>query len=216
MNKSKTAAVVSAFLLITGAFSFVLWSTLHPSKNAEVQLIKVQGTIPAKSKTELIGDSDLIVRGTVKELLPSKWSNPNGERGPEARNIIQTDVLLGINEVFKGVPYDQQTIKVRIDKGQVGQTKWESDGYPDFTPGEEVILFLSKDDGDLADPRETYYVLTGMRQGKFTLSDTSSTGKTFSNDREQITLPTFKEEIPAELEKYKNLPKTADPNLYKP
>lgn len=40
-----------------------------------------------------------------------------------------------------------------------------SDGYPDFEVNEKVLLFLSRDDSDIATD-EDYYVLTDMRQGK--------------------------------------------------
>ena len=44
------------------------------------------------------------------------------------------------------------------------------DGYPDFEVNEKVLLFLSRDDSDIATD-EDYYVLTGMRQGKYDLSE---------------------------------------------
>ena len=46
----------------------------------------------------------------------------------------------------------------------------ESSGYPDFEVGENVILFLSRDDGDLLTD-EDYFVLTGMKNGKWLLND---------------------------------------------
>lgn len=172
----------------------------------------ISGDIALKTKTELIGESDVIISGKVKELLPSKWSNEKGQKGPNARNIIQTDILVKVNEIFKGDPYDNKTIAVRIDKGQIGNYKIESEGYPDFSPSEELILFLSKDDSDLTNPNENYYVLTGMEQGKFKLNE----NQFINRNNDIIKLDTIKSELPIELEKFKKLPKPADPKVYRP
>ncbi len=146
--------------------------------------IIVSGDVPLLNKRELINNSSVIVRGTIEKLLPSKWSNPNLEKGLERRNIIQTDVVVSIQDVYKNIPYDNEII-VRINNGEVGNTKLISEGYPSFIPGEEVVLFLSRDDGDLANPSEEYYVLTGMLQGKFSLvGDGDKSAKLFKNSND--------------------------------
>lgn len=185
-----------------------VWGYQHISKpDEELTLIHSNNLIPKRTKTELVGLSEVIVRGTVKEALPSRWSNPNGEKGQEARNVIQTDIVVGVEEIFKGAPYQNQEVKVRINKGQVGQTKWVSESYPDFTTGEEMILFLVPDSSEIADVNEQYYVLAGMRQGKFVRSENTGQDKTFLNGEESIQLGSFKDEIPKELEKYKQMKK---------
>lgn len=82
-----------------------------------------------------------------------------------------------------------------------------SEGYPDFAPGEKVVLFLSKDDSDVANPNENYYVLTGMIQGKF-VADTTSTTERYKmaapNRDEKIDMSTFNDEIIKELNNAKN------------
>ena len=42
--------------------------------------IVVDGIIPLISESELILRSDLIIEGTVSEIMDSKWSNPNNEK----------------------------------------------------------------------------------------------------------------------------------------
>lgn len=177
-------------------------------------LIEASGEIPLKTKRELIDRSSVIIRGTVDQVLPSRWSNPDNERGLNVRNIIQTDVLVKVNEVYKNEPYSSDAVTVRINKGQVGDTTMTSEGYPDFTPGEEVVLFLSEDDGDLANPNESYYVLTGMIQGKFALTKEKGSEKIFTNkidknattDKDSFKLSTIKEEIHSTLEDLKKNP----------
>jgi hypothetical protein len=173
------------------------------------KVIRVEGTMAYKSNVELIDESEIIIKGKVKEVLPSKWSKVNPEISNNVQNIIQTDISINIDEVYKGIPYNDKNVIVRIDKGEIGRTKVVSEGYPDFRNGEEVILFLSKDDGDLANVSENYYVLTGMSQGKFSLKDKNESEKKFINvhDENAISLSTFKDEVSKELDNLKKNPK---------
>lgn len=144
------------------------------------KVINVSGIIPSMDKRELVNNSTTIIKGIVKEILPSYWSNPDFTKGVNVSNVIQTDILIQVTDVYKNKPY-ADVITVRIDKGTVDGTTMNSEGYPDFSIGENVILFLSEDDGDLANTEEEYYVLTGMTQGKFTLVGNYSTSDVYKN-----------------------------------
>ncbi|PWK13079.1 hypothetical protein [Tumebacillus permanentifrigoris] len=217
--KKATAILFGASICI-GVFGYYSMSsntaiTTTSAPVPEVQTsqpntIVVKGVIAAKSKTELVGESDVIIHGKVKELLPSAWSNPNGERGQDVRNVIQTDVVVHVGKTFKGEPYAKD-IAVRIEKGKVGNTTWVSEGYPDFTPGEEVVLFLCQDHRDVAVPQESYYVLTGMLQGKFAHDPKHPEDKQLHNEKEAIDPTQLADEIATEEEAYKKLPKPAKP-----
>jgi hypothetical protein len=174
----------------------------------KTKVITVDGIIAAKDKTDLINDASVIIKGTVNKLLPSEWSNPDFKKGENIRNIIQTDIVIDIDEVYKGTPYDSKSVTVRIEKGKVGNVEMKSEGFPDFIPGEEVILFLQEDDGDLLEPNENYYRLTGMCQGKFTLSESTDTEKIFKNahDKDTLKLSSVKKEINDTLEYLKKNP----------
>lgn len=178
------------------------------------KIIHQSGTIPLSNKRELINNSSVIIKGTVNKILPSTWSNPNFEKGKNVRNIIQTDILINVDDVYKNKPYNDKVVTIRIDKGKVGDTTITSEGYPDFIVGEEVILFLSEDDGDLANPDENYYVLTGMLQGKFSLKESKGSEKIFTNktdedsavEKDSFKLSTIKEEIKSTLGDLKKNP----------
>ena len=114
--------------------------------------------------------------------MDSKWSNPNNEKGENFRNVLQTDIVVNIDNYLFGERDDNQAI-VRIDKGEDENTIVSSDGYPDFKVNEKVLLFLSRDDSDIATD-EDYYVLTGMRQGKYDLSESE-------NSRSSDTINTY-------------------------
>lgn len=113
------------------------------------------GEIALKDKRALVNDADVILRGTVSEIKPSFWSNPNGEKGSDIRNIIQTDVVVNVEEIYKSEPYNEKSVTVRIDKGKIGKTISKSEGYPDFELGEEMIgedkVFVNKMDSEKKD-----------------------------------------------------------------
>ncbi|OPZ94964.1 MAG: hypothetical protein BWY74_00128 [Firmicutes bacterium ADurb.Bin419] len=195
MKKTVTVLCCLAFIIGFASFRFI-----HNDK------IIVSGQYLLKTKAELVDDSSVIIKGIVKEKLPSKWSNPNSIKGTNVRNTIQSDIIVDIAEVYKGEPYNRELIAVRVEKGKVNNIEVVSDGYPDFTLGEEVVLFLSEDDGDLANKEENYYVLTGMCQGKFSLIE-SNTNKIFKNNKGDEFKYTIKNEIENIIEENKKNPK---------
>ena len=177
---------------------------LHNDKSGiKKQEIFKYGIIPAWTESEMILDADLIITGEVKELLPSKWSNTDLHRGEGIRNILQTDVVINIEDILKG-ERTEKTVTVGIDKGEDAKTIVYSDGYPDFATGEKVLLFLSRDDSDVA-TNEDYYVLTGMKYGKYNISENkTSTSKnedfvTYANEKHDFSIMELKERIIKEM-----------------
>ncbi|WP_223068304.1 hypothetical protein [Paenibacillus caui] len=202
IKKNKTIL----WVILSGTiFSFILGVVVFNFITKQ-ETAYTEGAIAEKNQRTLINDSSVIVKGTVREILPSKWSNPNFEKGKDVRNIIQTDILVNVENVYKNKPYDDKVITVRIDGGTIGNKTLVSEGFPDFVEGEEVVLFLSEDDGDLANPNENYYVLTGMYQGKFSLKESKSTDKIFSNTKDSYKLSTIHQEINSVLEDLKKNP----------
>lgn len=162
------------FLLVVVLCCFSACETAGSKDEAKEPVQKkhmhVSGMIAGKTDSELILDSDLIVRGKVSDFHESKWSNPNWERGNEIRNILQTDVDILVDEVLYGECED--TITVRIDGGEDETTVMISEGEPEFEKDENVLLFLCRDDSDVKTD-EDYYIVVGMLQGKFTLDNVS-------------------------------------------
>ncbi len=161
-NKFKIVLMIAVVLVI----GISVTKIFVDSKPKE---IVIEGVIPQLTEQELILNSDLIVTGIVKKIGESKWSNPDFKVA-DKRNILQTDIFVEIDEILYG-EYNKENVVVRIDKGHDKSQKirYVSDGYPDFKNGEKVLLFLSRDDSDVA-TNEDYFVLTGMRQGKWNLS----------------------------------------------
>lgn len=196
----KMICIVSVIAILTTIG--VVRHNIKPNKTE----INIKGVMPHKTESEMILDSDLIVCGKVKKIKKSKWSNKDFERGEEIRNILQTDIVINVEKVLSG-ECDNSEVIVRIDKGEDENTIVYSEGYPDFTKGEEVLLFLSRDDSDVATD-EDYYVLTGMKQGKYNINNAATSEKAatkvFSNGESSIDIQTLKVKIKEE--------KTSNPN----
>ena len=86
--------------------------------------------VPADLPT-LARDSELIVRGRVLQIRSQMTGGPR---------TIESLVTLQVTEVVKGTP--GSTVTVRIPNGQVGRYRRVMIGAPEFTEGEEVVLFL--------------------------------------------------------------------------
>lgn len=184
MRAIKTISILGIFCFVIGATSTILYHKSQPQK------IYVAGMIAERSEQELILDSDIIVDGYVKEIRESNWSNPDMKIEGK-RNILQTDIVVTINELLSGEYKDKETV-VRINTGydKEKNIQYISEGYPEFTEGEHVLLYLSRPTGDLATD-EDYFVLTGMYQGKWKIDDV---GKIY-NERKEATHLTNKKSI---------------------
>ena len=152
-------------------------------KFADSKKMDVAEMIPYRTEQELIVKSDLIITGKVERIGESKWSNPD-LKPAEKRNVLQTDIYVMIGELLCG-EYSEEYVAVRIDK---------DGGYPEFKLGEEVVLFLSRDDSDVATD-EDYFVLTGMRQGKWNIADERITSADYGTKEISQTLAELKEKI---------------------
>lgn len=121
--------------------------------------------MPKRSQEEIIEDADVIVVGKVKEILESRWSNENYIKGEEVPNILQKDIIVEVDELYRGNLQNKKDVVVRIEAENEGF--YPSGGYINFSKDEEVLLFLSEDDSILNDGSENYYVLAGGSQGLY-------------------------------------------------
>lgn len=137
---------------------------------------EVSSSLVGFNHTELNKRSDTIIIGTVKEILPSKWSSIDGKR-PDGDvqfglyNVIYTDIIIGVDEYVKN-PLSSKDVRVRVEGGTVGDDTLVADSDPSFETGEKVLLYLMKDDKPgTKDIGPEHFIVTGSVQGKFTLTD---------------------------------------------
>lgn len=134
------------------------------------QGIQSQATVPLFDKMQLVQKSDAIVIGVVTAQEVQK----------DFTGLPATDTFIEVHTVYKGEP--PETLEVRVHGGETSDTVYKVDGMADlrFAIGEEVLVFLGADKGDIPDHDNFDYYVAGYKQGKFSL-DTQSEG-TVTND----------------------------------
>lgn len=126
---------------------------------------------------ELRDYSDMIVIGTVKEILPPKWNTIDGKQPDKEitdlshENIIYTDIVVSVDEYLKNQSSSKEVI-VRITGGTIGRVGMSTDADPSFKIGEKVLIYLSKDDNPYTkDFGPEHFIVTDFHRGKYTLTD---------------------------------------------
>ena len=113
-----------------------------------------------------------IVRMSLDELTGAAQTVARGKcTSSEARmdgGYIWTFTTFDVSETLKGS--NSRQVTVRLLGGKVGHMKSTVDGVPQFTPGDDVFLFLEPmREGDLS--------VTGWVQGTFRVQRDAQTGK---------------------------------------
>ena len=110
---------------------------------------------------QFVREADLIVLGRVREIT--------SQESPD-RSAITTSVVFAVKEQWKGVKVS--TVTLRQPGGSVGEITQRVMEVPQFSVGEELILFLKKQ-------KSGHYITVGGKQGKFTIkTDPQSGSKT--------------------------------------
>ncbi|MGB9928667.1 MAG: hypothetical protein ACPK85_09720 [Methanosarcina sp.] len=144
--------------------------------NDEPLYCEARGLLAALNDEQLNNYSDIIMIGTVKEILPSKWNSADGKRPGNIKkfsihNFIYTDVVVNVDRYLKN-QLPSEVITVRLDGGTVGKDTFIMSGEANLKLGEKVLLYLQKDTNpDIKDIGPEHYRVTGGLQGKFTLDD---------------------------------------------
>jgi hypothetical protein len=116
------------------------------------------------SLEQLVRQADLIVKARVQEISAQQPPDPS---------TLATVVALDVEEQWKGPKTSQVTLKQ--PGGSAGEITQRVMGLPEFSVGEEVILFLKKQ----PDGR---YATVGGKQGKFTIKTDPRSGKEMVED----------------------------------
>jgi hypothetical protein len=107
-------------------------------------------TVQKLSFDRLIAEADLIVRGRVEEL--------KSQQAPDRRSVT-TVITVSIERQFKGPEVSAVTIEQ--PGGSMGDIAQGVPGLPEFSSGEDVVLFLKRQRGGT-------FKIVGGKQGKFT------------------------------------------------
>ncbi|WP_321416915.1 hypothetical protein [uncultured Methanomethylovorans sp.] len=139
--------------------------------------ITISASLVYLNFTQLNQQSELIINGTVKEILPSKWNTPDGKRRGNAiedipeNDTMYTDIIIKVDQCLKGSLEDQE-IRVRTMGGKDEIVRIDYEDEPSFKENEQVLLYLHNDTNPgLENIDSNYYYITGAMLGKFTLTD---------------------------------------------
>ena len=145
----------------------------------EKGIIGAAGSYPLLPIEEIIRLSDAGVIGRVTDILPAKRAKNPAPVPPE---IIYQDVIIQVKQYLFG-GHGSEFIAVRVLGGKIGNEYFLAEGVdPDFTVGEEVLLFLYVPPADTVyveavpegtDPTTIYKVSTSI-PGKFFLEDNTA------------------------------------------
>lgn len=132
--------------------------------------MQMSGIVEELTDDDLEKQSNVIISGTVKEILPSKWNTPNGERPNKSlddldvggTDVIYTDIVIQVDQYLKN-PLDSKEVTVRVLGGTVNNDVLEVEDSPNFKQNEKVFLYLVG--------KESPFEVTGLFQGKFQLTD---------------------------------------------
>jgi len=106
-------------------------------------------TVEKLSFDRLIDEADVIVKGRVEEVKTRPASD---------RRFVTTVVTVSVVSQFKGA--EVSSITIDQPGGSMGDVVQGVPGLPEFSAGEDVIVFLKRQ-------RSGAYSIVGGKQGKF-------------------------------------------------
>lgn len=177
-------------LIVVGALASLPDSNTKQMNNDETLYGESSASLIPFNQSELRTNSDTIVIGTVKEILPSKWNSidgkkPNDFEGFSTFCLIYTDIIIYVDEYLEN-PLSSKEVTVRVEGGTVGNDTLTTESEPTFKPGEKVLIYLTKDTNTgTKDIGPEHFRITGSLQGKYTLTDDGKAvrlGKTVSQN----------------------------------
>jgi hypothetical protein len=165
------------FFLPESGFSTGNGSTEKFSASDVPSTITVSSCVAYMGLDELNKNSDLVIIGSVKEILPARWNTPDGEQPENAledldlHEVIYRDVVISVDEYLKNSLSSNEVV-VRVLGGTVGNLTMDVEDEPSLEPGEDVLLYLVNDTNPATkDLDPEHFVICGCFQGKFSLSE---------------------------------------------
>jgi hypothetical protein len=130
-----------------------------PAQNSDHAVTVTDHALVAQTADALSRDPAVsrIVVGRVQQVAPAR----------QIGGTIVTDTVVGVTEHL--LPGTESTVVVRSLGGTVGNTTVVAEDFPTFTPGENVLLFLSREGQLVPLDANTFYV-RGLVQGGYHLN----------------------------------------------
>lgn len=173
--------ILLAAILITGAMALINSNTEEPT----FVVSSASWTKAVFNNSHLADRSDSIIIGRVIEILPSRWNTPDGIKPTSDGKMttskeefykqrkakkIYTDVIIKVDRIIKNKSTPAM-ITVRTIGGEVGEYGMIVEDEAKFEAGENVLLFLTKEDTDTDNSAGTHYRVYDMKYGKFSITN---------------------------------------------
>lgn len=173
--------ILTAFTLLITSLYVQHVESKQTSLTSKNTINVIDALLPDLSVKDLVDNSTVIVKATVTSELPSQWTNVRNGITNDKPNTISTDYTFAVSNIIKGVVLDTNCIKVRVLKGEIGDLKVISNEISDFYIGENVLLFLRRDDSAFSYVDEDYYIITGWALGKYSQTSDENYKNSFNN-----------------------------------
>jgi hypothetical protein len=108
------------------------------------------------STENLVNNATLVITGTVEDVT----SYP-----PDSRGVIYSEARVRVGDVVVGAT-DEDVVTVRYMGGQYGDLAMVVEVVPQFSPGEEVVLFLAPGESG------TYIIPDGVQSKQLVVDGT--------------------------------------------
>jgi hypothetical protein len=125
----------------------------------------ISGSLEMYDINRLVKEAEVIVVGKVSTILPSEYG-PGFNKS--RKTTIHTDVIIDVQQYLYGQSGENQLV-VRILGGRADYDVLIVETQPQFTFGEEVILFLTHVDllsDEMPEGVQSVYKVVGSMQGK--------------------------------------------------
>lgn len=119
--------------------------------------------VPILEPEDLLEQAALVVKGKVKSK-----SEPFVVEEPSGRYSVLTDTYFEIEDVLRGIPYNDKEIIIRLKEGVVGNLSGDNPYIPELSVSKEYVLFLYKPNigGGHSTKGDSYFVV-GDNQGTY-------------------------------------------------
>jgi hypothetical protein len=140
MSTVVAIATVAALAEATLGFSQVTSPSSSFTPSAGQYVITPHSSEPVRSLDDLVKMSQIILDGSVVEVLPPI------NRNPDMLGEVETDAVISINSVLHGKAPTRGQLLLIEEGGKQGKWSITVKGNPGVQPGERYILFLHLDE----------------------------------------------------------------------
>lgn len=142
---------------------------MHPYRRAFISLLLILlGASPAAATRLLLLDTPTLAQRSEDIVVGHVLSTRSYWNAEHSR--IFTDVVIGVDETWKGAATEDGTLTLTQLGGHVDGAHYNVPGSPSFTIGEEALLFVYRGASGRAQ-------VNGMAQGKFEIRTDAATGE---------------------------------------